>query len=104
MKKIVYIGLLFLGLVASSCSKEEIVANSNNLNSAPDWNSSARPENARPENARPESISSDDSPNEGEPIIRGTIGGGPIISFPPSDGPTGEITDPNNDPDGIKKK
>lgn len=99
MKKIVYIGLLFLGLVATSCSKEEIVTNSNNVSDAPEWNSNARPENARPEN-----VNSDDSADDGEPFIRGTISGGPIINFPPTDAPTGDITDPNNDPDGTKNK
>lgn len=101
MKKIVYIGALFLGLVVSSCSKEEITTNSNQLNSVPEWNSGARPENV---NAN----GSDDSSDGGEAIIRGTIesGGGPIISVPPIQEPipTGEITDPNNDPDGTKKK
>lgn len=93
MKKIIYIGLLFLGLVASSCSKEELVTNPGNLSSAPEWNSNARPENV------------DLGESDDEPIVRETIvSNGPIINFPPIDGPTGEITDPNNDPDGTKKR
>lgn len=95
MKKIVYIGLLFLGLVASSCSKEEIVTTSNNANSAPEWNSNARPEGA--DLGDPDS--SDDSG-----IKETNIGGGSIINLPTNDVPSGEITDPNNDPDGIKKR
>ena len=95
MNKIVYIGLLFLGLVASSCSKEEIVTTSNNANNAPEWNSNARPEGA-------DLGDPDDSDDSG--VRETTLGGGPIFNFPTSDGPTGEITDPNNDPDGTKKK
>lgn len=97
MKKIVYIGILFLALVATSCSKEEVIVNANDNYNAPEWNNS---------NNEKKSGSGvvDDGPVQGN----GTFGdGGTVVGTmpPPLDNPTiGGITDPNNDPDGKKKK
>lgn len=91
MKNFIYISLLLLGVFVSSCSKEEVVNNAN-TEMAPTWNSAPTVK----------SISAPVSNND-QPVGEGSIptfGG----SQPVGDSAPGEITDPNNDPDGKKKK
>lgn len=40
MKKVIYIGIIFFGLVASSCQKQEIVPNTVGDGDIPQWNRS----------------------------------------------------------------
>ena len=90
MKNFIYISLLSLGLIATSCSKEEVVMSDANLDAVPTWDNSS-------------------SEKKGGPIVDGTEGQGSVGES--GSGQTGgvspidgDITDPNNDPDGKKKK
>ena len=40
MKKVIYIGVVFFGLLASSCQKQEIVPNVESNGDVPQWNRS----------------------------------------------------------------
>lgn len=82
-----------LGTFAASCSKEEVVMSNTNSDAAPTWSQQQRGGGV---------VIGDDSGPSG-PVGEGstTVGGGPIININPIEG---DITDPNNDPDGKKKK
>ncbi len=97
MKKIVYIGILFLALVATSCTKEEIVAGSNDSNNRPIWNNDSYAE-------RPSAVEGENTPTEEDNSQ--SEDAQPVDNTPPpiDFNPIGEITDPNNDPDGKKRK
>ena len=88
MKNFIYISLLMLGLFATSCTKEEVAMSNANVDSVPTW---------------------DNTPAEksGVPVVEGEAAGGAGAGDHGSGGIIpldGDITDPNNDPDGKKKK
>ena len=91
MKNIIYIGFLFLALGMSSCTKEEIVQSAVD-NDVPAWEGS---------NALNRSGSIEIDPPASND---GNTSGGVVNPIPSPTPPIGEITDPNNDPDGKKKK
>ena len=82
MKKIIYIGVLFLGLVLVSCNKDEFTIQDRDSEDAPAW------------------VGHDC----GEKGITTTGAGGSPDTGVTDDAAEGGITDPNNDPDGRKKK
>ncbi|MEJ6583132.1 MAG: hypothetical protein QNL61_00470 [Crocinitomicaceae bacterium] len=84
MKNFIYISLLMLGLFATSCTKEEVVMSNANVDAVPTWDNSSFENKGGP---------AAEGESQGEPD-----GSGDVV---PSDG---DITDPNNDPDGKKKK
>ncbi len=75
MRKIFHLSLLFLGLIAASCSKEEIAVNT--TEKTPVWTDNEK---------------SVDWSNDGSVVVVGADSGN-------EDG----ITDPNDDPDGKTK-
>lgn len=77
MKKVIYILAVVFGLGVVSCQKQNVEPCSERSHEIPEWNSS-------------KSITSDDSINDG-------------ISSGDSAVDDGDITDPNNDPDGKGK-
>lgn len=90
MKKFIYISLLALGLFATSCSKEEVVMNNADIGAVPTWDNPS-------------------SEKKGESEIEGAGGDSVVVGETDTEeaGSTpndGDITDPNNDPDGKKKK
>lgn len=101
MKKIVYIGILFLALVATSCQKEEIITVVNEDSNAPVWNGdSFSPKSGGSD----QEADSDEQDTPDEPVI---VNPKSIQFIPPpavSGGTPIDITDPNNDPDGKKRK
>jgi len=98
MKKIVYIGILFLALVATSCTKEDIVTVANDSSNAPTWDNSVEVKRSTPTDL------GNTPDEEGASANGATLP--PVGNTPPptDDIPVGEITDPNNDPDGKKRK
>ena len=112
MKKIVYIGMLFLALVATSCSKEEVVTVVNDDNSIPEWDNSYEVKKSDPNGAGSDDsgdVSGEEASSDEEPSGEASSDDGvtPVIDptpIPADSDPIREITDPNNDPDGKKKK
>lgn len=88
MKNFIYISLLSLGLFATSCTKEEIVMTNTDLDVVPTWENTEK-------KGGPMTDGSGEDGVVGESGTGGTGGVTPI---------DGDITDPNNDPDGKKKK
>ena len=92
MKHFIYISLLSLGVFATSCSKEEVVIADDSINSVPTWdNSSSEKKSGQVEGGE----------GTGESGSAGQSGVGPTGGVLPV---PGDITDPNNDPDGKKKR
>jgi len=97
MRNFIYISLLSLGLIATSCSKDEMVLTNADRDIVPAWDDTSNEMQGRPES---ESESGDDG-------VIGQSENGQTDGFSPIDGVSpidGDITDPNNDPDGKKKK
>jgi hypothetical protein len=84
MKKVLYISLFLFGLVAASCTKQEIVPNSLEVQEAPTWGFDA-------------SVDDDSDYDRGS-----ESGEDDEISTGGSDG--GDIVDPENDEDGESTK
>jgi len=93
MKNFIYISLLSLGIFATSCSKDEVVMSNANIDAVPTWDNSPNEKKGGPV-----SDDSGDQDNSGTVTGPGQSGSG---GTPPT---LGDITDPNNDPDGKKKK
>lgn len=94
MKNFIYIALLSIGLFATSCSKEEVIMNNTNQEAVPAWdNSSFEKKGMSTADNNGSTSSAGDS---GASQTGGTTTGGTASD--------GDITDPNNDPDGKKKK
>lgn len=89
MRNFIYISLLSLGLFATSCSKDEVVVTNADRDIVPAWDNTSNEMKGRPE-----SESGDDG-------VVGQSENGQTGGVSPIDG---DITDPNNDPDGKKKK
>jgi len=77
MKKFIYIGVLFLGLVLVSCNKEDFTIQDDDARDTPEWV----------------------NPGCGEKAVSSQNGDAADATED-----EGGITDPNNDPDGRKKK
>jgi len=90
MKSFIYISLLTLGLFATSCTKEELVRTNTDLNDAPTWDTTSYEKKGGPV-----------VDGSGDDEIVGESSSGQTGGVSPIDG---DITDPNNDPDGKKKK
>ena len=90
MKNFIYISLLMLGLFATSCTKEEVIMSNANTDAVPTWGNTPFQEKGTP-------------PVVGGAGASGQGSGGvlPVDDVNPSED---DITDPNNDPDGKKKK
>lgn len=81
MRKVYYISILTIAVLFASCQKQEIVPVSNEALTVPTWEDNAKSDTGGGDNNGPtHGNTGDDS------------------------GLTGEITDPNNDPDGTKGK
>lgn len=90
MKNFIYISLLSLGLFATSCTKEEVVINNADFGAVPTWDNPSSEKKAESEVLGA----------GGDSVVIGETGAGEAGSTPGD----GDITDPNNDPDGKKKK
>jgi hypothetical protein len=88
MKNLIYISLLMLGLFATSCTKEEVVISNANVDAVPTWDNSSFEKKGGP---------AVEGESQEEPDASGH-GSGDVVPL------DGDITDPNNDPDGKKKK